>query len=261
MKKNITIIISILLVQIANAQIDTRLTLAEYKLHGKASKVVEHRYRIDASTEVNENGFYPRRDPQRKPELYVFDTNGYITESITYPKLTNRVRTLYTYDDQRRLIKIKEAETDESGEFSRFADVDFVYVADSMYTNATITDTVQLGHKHYVSVLKDGLVVWYKRLDDDSEETYELVYDDQGELKIKRRLEDRELSSELDYNQFWAENEIEYYPNGLMKKITLEEGTHTYQYLYDEHGNWIVQTVFEDGVAREVFVREIGYYE
>ncbi len=258
--KNIFLLTSLIFSLTATAQLDYKLRLEDFQLQGNVSKVVERSYRIDQHKELKKDSdYYTRRVKDWDSMVYVFNDNGLITESITYPNLVNRTRTLYFYDDQNRIIQLKESETDKNQEFSRFADVLFTYSNDTMYTNATISDANKLGYKKYISVLKNGLVVWYQRVESNFDDTYELVYDDKRKLKLKRTYTEGKLRHEMNYEENLVDFKMEYFPNGLVKKIVYDNSIHTFQYIYDENNNWIVKTIFEDDVARETFVRAIGY--
>ncbi len=51
-----------------------------------------------------------------------------------------------------------------------------------------------------------------------------------------------------------------YYSNSLLIAEKTKDCKYEYQYLYDEHENRIVQTVLENGIAREVFISDIAYF-
>ena len=91
-------------------------------------------------------------------------------------------------------------------------------------------------------------------------ETYLFQYDENNKVIKKTVISKGKIQHVMNYNDDWEEKEIVYYPNGLLKEEKGQGCKYEYQYLYDEHDNWIVQTVLENGIAREVFIRDIAYF-
>lgn len=67
------------------------------------------------------------------------------------------------------------------------------------------------------------------------------------------------LSKKEVWNNGKNQNTIFYFPNGLIQSINKVDKKTTFEYVYDEKGNWIYKIIYANKLVNEVFKREITY--
>jgi hypothetical protein len=160
---------------------------------------------------------------------YKFDERGNITEQtvINYDWIQDR--TVYSYDSNDRMVE------------NRIYDVDDVLIE--------ITSIEYNENDDYASIFKHKLetdeISEYKfKYNEDNKMTEAMIY--KNDILFKTDL--------YEYNEQGDDSSI-------VLKFTDRTESYTYEYVYDEKGNWIEKIEYLNGVASIKYIQEISYFD
>lgn len=229
--------------------------LKKNNLKGKVKSMEEAVYDV-----VEKDGEIEKSNLNWK-HLIVYNREGNKMMKKTY-KLDGSVEDVYMYKYDRKGRLIEELGTDAAGEYS----TKMVYEYDDKgrmiednlwtpeYAHPISTSTYEYDEK---GMLTES-IIWYTSKKNRVMWKYVYEYNDKGQESVSKTYkEDGSLE---------RKNIFEYNNKGDMISMVVESdrfdpSRHTYNYEYDEKGNWIRRIQTDQGEPYQIIERTIEYYE
>lgn len=196
------------------------ITLEDFDLKGNISAVYSKEISLKQDGDNNTISSLQTTNRGNSYEYLEFNEYGLLTKNREF-LLGRNIQTDLTYSDTGKMEGFTVYETLDNGEFKRYVKAEIANFDEPNFTaEATITDVKRTDTKIIHS----------------NKEDYQNYF-----------------------KEFVDESSSEKNKQGLYTKQILNDKVYTYEYTYDQHGNWIIMTTYENNIPSKVTIRKIKY--